>query len=301
MQSSIPTCKLTIGLLLLGNASCSSFKNDQTTVWHEFATIAAIFHYSDMLEAKPRSNSKSKLFRRLANFLSRNKSTRVKDSLLPMAQQGHDDPPTAPLYQKLYVPEVAEKREHGQQQNQQHATYPPPEQPQRILNGPIPKNPITNHQPTRLTPAFASLALEAGLAFLTPIESEVLNIMRHSKRCARFRPILSPNTELLLVQPSDLLPFRHVQQSVGDLPDEEKALLEKDLRAYLLRQQRYVLGLLLWNGGIVVTTSTRGMAEMRSKEGFERPSSEEMFGPWKREWDDRPNRRALEGLGFWGL
>lgn len=257
-------------------------------------TMAANLHNNAMLSTNSRSPTepdKPKLFQQIIGFLSGMRAGQAKGTLSPTMQQVISDPPPTPLHQKLYIPD--EKEEEARQR----AGYPhsaAQEPIRRIMDGPFPQRKVTDSPIIQSHPALTSLAHEAGLAFLTPIESDVLSIMLQTKRCARFRPILSPHAELLLVQPSDLLSLRHVQEVVEDLPDFEKELLENDLQIYLLQQQRYVLGLLLWNSKIrVTTTGSKGMVEMEVQEHFYRPDSADFFGPWRRrEWDDEPDPKA---------
>lgn len=74
-----------------------------------------------------------------------------------------------------------------------------------------------------------------------------------------------------------------------DLSEREKAALERGLKGHLLQPQQFVLGVLLWNVGVTVRGRAAGGGEgdvrLEVEEGWDRPGSGEMFGPWKREWD----------------
>lgn len=165
---------------------------------------------------------------------------------------------------------------------------PPQEIPQRVLNGPVPKRPIGNHRTIQADPTLHSLSIEAALAFLTPVETQILALIMSTKRCSHFRPVLEPNSPILLVQPNDKKSLQNIRDLVRDLTEFEKAQIERDLKSHLLPQQRYVLSLMLGDTKVLVTTHTRGM-KMEAEEGFQRPDSIAMFGPWRREWEDGPN------------
>lgn len=276
----------------------SAFENDQKSKQQHNG-------YDMQVESTP-PKKKQNLLRRMAQkILPTKKSQQLETTFMPQQQQQqHGDFAISPLSQKLYNIPQTEIAKRGSIFSPITTTLPqnPVQQQQqnRPLNGPIPNSNIIDTTHNLLLPYpditdtsthLTSFAQQTSLAFLTPLESHIYTLLLNSRRASHFRPLLSPKTSVLLVShPADLLPLLSIQEMVAELPESEKEILERDLKGHLLPAQRFILGVLLWNTGVEVKGNMREI-KMETDEGVGRPSSVEMFGGWRREWEGLPLAR----------
>lgn len=128
----------------------------------------------------------------------------------------------------------------------------------RIFRGPVPRQPAPGVDPRTADEDAVALRGTLELAFLAPCEKKVLFLLRRSQRVSRFRPLLEPQNELLLVNTLDYDNILAAQTLVRELPDDERQLMWSNLHGQLLAHQSYILRLVLFHPEIRITTHTRG-------------------------------------------
>lgn len=245
------------------------------------------------VSSPPRPKKRFSFRRVVQSLLPSTDKKKRKDSALPVVMQREDgNSSSALVFERQYLSQ--EEEEGGNPYEPRPPPRPPPPQspPPQILTGPVPRRPSpTSNQPSppQIDPTLTSFALQTSLASLSPLESRILSLLLQTSRCSHFRPVLEPNTSVLLTQPSDTAAIQQVLDLVKELPEREKAALERGLKGHLLQSQQFVLGVLLWNVEVTVRGRAAGGGEgdvrLEVEEGWDRPTSGEMFGPWKREWD----------------
>lgn len=146
----------------------------------------------------------------------------------------------------------------------------------RIFRGPVPRQPAPGVDPRTADEDAVALRGTLELAFLAPCEKKVLFLLRRSQRVSRFRPLLEPQNELLLVNTLDYDNILAAQTLVRELPDDERQLMWSNLHGQLLAHQSYILRLVLFHPEIRITTHTRGSG-VESPEPFDRPETTQFF------------------------
>lgn len=124
----------------------------------------------------------------------------------------------------------------------------------RKLKGPVPRRPNL--------PETERLSRTLDTAFLSPVESEVYNIMRRVGRCATFTPFTSSASEdrrqqIMLVHPSNVEPLRHIQILAGSLSDQDKHTLLRSLQGLLISNLIGTLKTILFQPDIFITSSSQ--------------------------------------------
>ncbi|EME47612.1 hypothetical protein DOTSEDRAFT_69532 [Dothistroma septosporum NZE10] len=233
--------------------------------------------------------------------------TGTKDTPSPKATHAPDSEPHPPQHTSFRATLTHRQLPDEHQQSRQLAQRAEPQEElvreHRILRGPVPRQPTSGEDPRLANKDTNTLRQELELLFLAPCEKKVLFLLSQTRSASRFRPLLEPQHELLLVNVLDYDNILEAQTLVKELPEDERQLMWSNLHGQLPAHQLYILRLILFTPEIRITTHTRGSG-VESPEVVSRPDTTLFFSriqelavadPKKIRWNDTPEPSCNTG------